>query len=227
MSFNPQVSNIGGSGHLQSIDYVNPSSSVTIAAGSVVVINSIAYFALSDILPLALGALVFSGGVWNGVKTNGAWTNGNAVYWNPTGNPQGGTAGTGAFNQADVGTFVGYAVLSPGTGVAAATADTNGWFVKGGGAASGLRAVAAQVATVTASDTIVTGLNTVVAVVANLDSAPVLTCDRATGSIGNQSGAPAAGSILINTWMPTSVSNPTPIAATTFGKNVNYVAYGY
>ena len=94
------------------------------------------------------------------------------------------------------------------------------------GVASGYRIARGQTATVTASDTVVTGLTTVVAVIASLDSAPVLTCDRATASIGNQSGAPAAGSILLQTWMPTSNSNPTPIAATTFSKNVNWIAIG-
>ena len=94
------------------------------------------------------------------------------------------------------------------------------------GVAAGYRIARGQMTTATASDTVVTGLTTVVSAVANLESAPVLTCDRANGNIGNQSGAPAAGSILITTWMPTSNSNPTPIAATTFSKLVNWIAVG-
>ncbi len=81
-------------------------------------------------------------------------------------------------------------------------------------------------ATVTAADTVVTGLTTVAAVVATLGSDPVLTCDRATASIGDQAGAPAAGSIYIKTWMPTSNADPTPLAATTFEKSVNWIAIG-
>jgi hypothetical protein len=83
-----------------------------------------------------------------------------------------------------------------------------------------------QIITDSASVTVVTGLATVVAAVANLESAPVLACDRANANIGNQAGAPAAGSILITTWMPTSSSVTTPIAATTFSKVVNWIAIG-
>jgi hypothetical protein len=227
--FNPVVSNIGGSGRVESIDYVNPSSSVTVAAGSVVIVNGVAYFAAADIPPLALGSLVFSGGVWAGSKASGGWTLGQAIYWNPTGTPNVGTASSGAFENTPGSskTFVGFCVLSPATGIAAATADQYGTFVKSNAAGSGLRAVAGQTTTVTASDTVVTGLNTVVAVVASLDSAPVLTCAQASASIGDQAGTPAAGSVLIQTWMPTDSTHPTLIAATTFSKKVNWVAYGY
>lgn len=90
-----------------------------------------------------------------------------------------------------------------------------------------LRRAVGQSTTASASDTIVTGLTKVLSCVANLDSAPVLTCDRATASLGDQAGTPAAGSILLQTWMPTSNANPTPIAATTFTKKVNWIAEGY
>ncbi len=50
-------------------------------------------------------------------------------------------------------------------------------------------------------------------------------CDRASASIGDQAGAPAAGSILLKTWKPTATGDATPIAATTFGKKVNWWAY--
>lgn len=94
------------------------------------------------------------------------------------------------------------------------------------GLAPGSRVAFGQHVTASASDAIVTGLNTVAASFAILDDAPVLTCDRAQASLGNQAGAPAAGSILLETFMPTSNANPTPIAATTFGKKVNWVAFG-
>jgi len=90
----------------------------------------------------------------------------------------------------------------------------------------GKRLVGGQATTVTASDTIVTGLTTVIAAGASLDSAPVVTCTFASASIGDQAGTPAAGSILLQTWMPTNSSTTTPIAATTFSKKANWWAFG-
>jgi len=89
-----------------------------------------------------------------------------------------------------------------------------------------LKAVRAQVVTVAAVDTIVTGLATVVAVIATLDSDPVDDPFMVTASIGDQAGSPAAGSFLLKSWKNTGGTDPTPIAATTFGKKVNYIAYG-
>ena len=101
----------------------------------------------------------------------------------------------------------------------------------GGGPVSapigGLRVVQGQLATGTAADTVATGLTTVLRVVASLESDPVLTAEWVTAQVGNQTGAPAAGSIVIKTWEATSNANPTPIAATTFGKLVNWIAIGY
>jgi hypothetical protein len=94
-------------------------------------------------------------------------------------------------------------------------------------ACGNLRMIEVQATTVSASDTIVTGLSKVLVAFANLDSAPVLTCDRATASIGDQAGTPVAGSVLLQTWMPTSNANPTPVPATAFGKKVNLVVWGY
>jgi hypothetical protein len=128
--FAPQVSNIGGSGRHLAIDYINPSSSVTIAAGSVTIINNVAYFNTADIPPLSLGSLVEAGGVWRGCKASGGWTNGNKVYWAITGTPNVGTASSGAFNQGASGTLVGIAVMSPDTQAPAATGDQWGYFLK-------------------------------------------------------------------------------------------------
>lgn len=79
-----------------------------------------------------------------------------------------------------------------------------------------------------ASDTVVTGLATVVAVVVTFQSAPTVKQLYCAASIGNQSGAPAAGSVLINTYKPTAVDNCTPTAATDFSENLvlNWVAIG-
>jgi hypothetical protein len=94
------------------------------------------------------------------------------------------------------------------------------------GVAAGKKIAAGQKTTESASDTVVTGLASVSAAVAVLDSDPVLTCQFATASIGDQAGTPAAGSILVKTWMPTAANDATPIAATTFTKKVNWIAFG-
>ncbi len=111
---------------------------------------------------------------------------------------------------------------------------TNGKLIVGGkeiaapisGLSAGLRIAAGQQTTVAASDTVVTGLTTVVAAVATLDSDPVDDPMLVTCSIGDQNGAPAAGSILIKTWKNTAGNDPTPVAATTFSKKVNWIAIG-
>ncbi len=82
-----------------------------------------------------------------------------------------------------------------------------------------------QHTTIAASDTVVTGLATVVVVVAQLDDDPVDGCMHVTSSIGDQAGAPAAGSILIKTWKSED-ADATLVAATTFGKKVNWIAIG-
>jgi hypothetical protein len=87
-------------------------------------------------------------------------------------------------------------------------------------------AVAGQQTTVAAVDTVVTGLQTVVSVVASLDSDPGDDPEWVTASIGDQAGSPAAGSILVKTWKNTGGTDPTPVAATTFGKKVNWIAVG-
>lgn len=94
------------------------------------------------------------------------------------------------------------------------------------GVAAGYKIARGQHTTVAASDTVVTGLNTVVAVVAVLDADPGVDPLLVTASIGNQSGAPAAGSVYIKSWKPTAVNDVTPIAATTFSKKVNWIAIG-
>lgn len=91
----------------------------------------------------------------------------------------------------------------------------------------GLVTVAGQRTTVAAVDTIVTGLTTVVAVVATFDDDLGDNPEWVTTSIGNQAGAPAAGSFYLKTWQNTAGNDPTPIAATTFAKKVNWVAVGY
>ncbi|MCW8129617.1 MAG: DUF2190 family protein [Planctomycetota bacterium] len=91
----------------------------------------------------------------------------------------------------------------------------------------GIRIIAGQHTTVAASDTVVTGLAQVFGVVASLDSDPVDDPEWVSASIGDQAGTPAAGSVLIKTWKNTAGNDPTPAAATTFTKKVNWMAWGY
>jgi hypothetical protein len=87
------------------------------------------------------------------------------------------------------------------------------------------RGVHTQVA---ASDTVVTGLATVVAVIVAFAGAPTVKQLFCAGLIGDQAGSPAAGSVLINTYKPTAVNDVTPTAATDFTDNVKiaWVAIG-
>jgi len=86
-----------------------------------------------------------------------------------------------------------------------------------------------QLTTASASDTVVTGLSRVFAIVATLQDDPIDTCSLASGSIGDQAGTPAAGSVLIKTWKPTTggaSGNPTLVAASAFSKKVSWWAVG-
>ena len=78
----------------------------------------------------------------------------------------------------------------------------------------------------TASDTIVSGLATVVAVVVSLKGAPSLTHFISAGDIGDQAGTPAAGSFLLKSYKPTGSGDVTPIAATTPWSAVDWIAIG-
>lgn len=101
---------------------------------------------------------------------------------------------------------------------------------KDGGASAGtpkqMRFAAGQWTTATATDTVITGLTTVYGAVASLESDPVDDPEWVTAAIGDQAGSPAAGSVIIKTWKNTSGSDPTPAAATTFSKKVNWFAWG-
>ncbi len=92
--------------------------------------------------------------------------------------------------------------------------------------ATGLKVAYGQHTSVAASDTIITGLATVVAVVASYDTDPADANDFVSASIGDQAGAPAAGSILIKTWKSADGADVTPAAATAFSKKVNWIALG-
>jgi len=82
-----------------------------------------------------------------------------------------------------------------------------------------------QHTTVDADDTVVTGLTTVVAAVASWDSAPIEAAKFLTCTIGDQAGAPAAGSIQIKTHKDTD-ADAAIVDATTFSLKINWVAIG-
>jgi len=88
------------------------------------------------------------------------------------------------------------------------------------------KTVCGQLTTVSAADTVITGLATVTSVTASLDSDPVDDPEWVTATIGDQAGTPAAGSVIIKTWKNTGGTDPTPAAATTFSKKVNWIAVG-
>lgn len=96
------------------------------------------------------------------------------------------------------------------------------------GVAAGYKIARGVHTQVAASDTVVTGLATVVAVVVGFGGAPTVKQLFCAGAIGDQAGTPAAGSVLITTYKPTAVNDVTPTAATDFTDNVKvaWVAIG-
>lgn len=90
----------------------------------------------------------------------------------------------------------------------------------------GLEATFGSHTTATASDAVVTGLAEVYFAVGTLEADPVAGCDRVQVVVGDQAGAPAKGAILIKTFKPTSATDTAPVAASTFSKKVNWLAWG-
>lgn len=115
--------------------------------------------------------------------------------------------------------------------IAAAVVAVEGYLLTGKGAAgvgNGYRIARGVHTQVAASDTVVTGLATVVAVVASFQTGPTVKQLFVEATIGNQAGAPAAGSVLIKTFKPTAVNDVTPVAATDFSENLEiaWIAIG-
>ncbi len=94
------------------------------------------------------------------------------------------------------------------------------------GIAASYKVARGQLTTASATDTVVTGLATVVSAVACLDDNPSDDPEWVSCTIGDQAGSPAAGSIIVKTWKNTAGNDPTPAAATTFSKKVNWIAVG-
>lgn len=119
--------------------------------------------------------------------------------------------------------------LAPGeTAIFEATSTTQ-WYVRAqvSGIAAGYRIARGVHTQAAASDTVVTGLTTVVAVTATPQTRTLKQLFF-NGSVGDQAGTPAAGSILITSQKPTAVNDVTPIAATDFTDSivVDWIAVG-
>jgi len=75
-----------------------------------------------------------------------------------------------------------------------------------------------------ASDTLVTGLSVVEMAMAVMQDAPVVGCESASASIGDQVATPVAGSILLQSW---KTLGGTPVAASTFSLKIAWLAIGH
>lgn len=100
--------------------------------------------------------------------------------------------------------------------------DANASLVSGVGSYK----IARGVATITGSGTVVTGLTTVVSITGTMqEDASLTNGNSVTATIGDQSGAPAAGSVIIKVWKPTANNDTTP-AASAAAVHVNWIAVG-
>ena len=103
------------------IDYT-PAAAVT--GGDVVVLNGIVGIAPTDIEANEKSSLATKG-IFRIPKTTAAIVRGLPVHWNPTGDPDSGTAGTGAINQLGIGTPAGIAAEATASGDDYAIVDLN------------------------------------------------------------------------------------------------------
>jgi predicted RecA/RadA family phage recombinase len=206
------------------IDYT-PGADVS--AGDVVVQGDLLAIASVDISANTLGSLALEG-IFEMPKDTGggsAIAAGKAVYWDATNSVV--TEDPDDGNNKRIGSTVLAAADADDTVLVALLGHaepTNGTSVTG--AANGYKLARGVHTTAAASDTVATGLTTVVAVCATLADDPVAGCQFVTASVGDQAGAPVAGSVLIKTWNATAAGDTTLIAATTTGKKVNWIAIG-
>ena len=198
-------------------NFIQPGDKFTYVAGGTVTSGD--FVIVGDLYGVAENSgasgdtiVVLREGVFELPKTTSqAWSVGDRLYWD---------SNTSKFTNDPTKTSLRAVAF-----VAALSADTTAYVLLN--ETGGMRMVHGQSTTVTASDTIATGLNKVVGVVATLDSDPAIAAEWVTASIGDQAGSPAAGSFLLKTWKPTATNDATPIAATAFSKKVNWIAFGY
>ena len=139
------------------IDYT---PSVAVTGGDVVVQAGVVGVATTDIAASDLGSLSVNGLKFV-PKTTAAWTVGLPVHWNASGDPDSGTAGTGAANQLGNGVYMGLAALAAASGddrgyvllnAAGASGTNSSVTATTGGATTGLIPASATFATVTSDD---------------------------------------------------------------------------
>lgn len=109
-----------------------------------------------------------------------------------------------------------------GTAVTKTAAQINALV---GGVAGSYRLARGVHTTVSATDTVATGLTTVVSAVASFETDPADANFLVNAFVGDQAGTPAAGSIIIKTWKHDG-TDPTPVAASAFTKLVSWIAIG-
>ena len=110
-----------------------------------------------------------------------------------------------------------------GTALTKTAAEINALAI---GVAAGYKIARGTITPTAGTETIETGLTTVVAAVASLKGAPTLTHMFVVADIGDQAGAPVAGSIYIKSYKPTAAADVTPLAATTPWSAVDWIAVG-
>ena len=139
------------------IDYT---PSVAVTGGDVVVLAGIVGVATTDIAASDLGSLSVTGLKFV-PKTTAAWVVGLPVHWNASGDPDSGTAGTGAANQLGNGVYMGLAAIAAASGddrgyvllnASGASGANSSVTATTGGATTGLIPASATFATVTSDD---------------------------------------------------------------------------
>ncbi|BCP53788.1 hypothetical protein K32_24050 [Kaistia sp. 32K] len=200
--------------YIQSGDVLTVPAPYAVNSGDFVIVGrlyGVAAYAAAQGLPVEIQTR----GVYQLFKAaSQAWAVGDKIYWDSTNKV---ATNVGSGNVA-----IGEAVLAVDNGALSIVGTV---FVHRG--EQGSRVVGGQLTTVTAADTVATGLAKVISVVAILESDPTDNPEWVTAQVGDQSAAPIAGSIILKTWQNTGGTDPTPVAATTFGKKVNWIAYGY
>ena len=193
-----------------------------VLSGQGLLVGKVFGIASEDALPGVTFALWLKGAYSLPKAAAQSWNLGDELYWDNTNLVVSNVAGVGpkigfAIAAAANPSSVGSVLLVPTGSAGSAKVVTGSSAVTANG----------QHLTVAAVDTIVTGLNQVLGVVATLNDDLVPGCNSVTASIGDQNANPVAGSFLLKTWQATSNTNSAPVAATTFGKNVNWVAFGF
>lgn len=194
----------------------------TVASGDFVVVGDLFGVAQVDAASGANVPIVREGVFTLPKATGTAWTAGDKLYWDSSAGKFTKTASTNraigvAFADAASGDATG-AVSIDETLPASVTSPV-------AGVAAGYK-VARGVASITGSGTVVTGLATVVAIVATMQADASLSNGiEVTATIGDQAGTPAAGSVILKVWKPTANNDVTPIASAA-AVSVNWVAVG-